>query len=503
MIGGCIDGPDGSATVVIKYINFQQLYKDVPDNNKRGNYMRKHGIKTPATGVIPVSSGALLASLIIAGSVNAAGFALIEHSASGMGNAFAGGAAIANDASTVFFNPAGMANLENRQIVGAGHLIFPKAEFSDDASRTSPATGSQPLLGEDDNGGTDAFVPNFYYVDPINEQWTFGIGINAPFGLTVDYDDDWIGRYHAVTSELLTVNINPSLSYKVNSNLAIGFGISAQYADVRLSSATDMASVCLAAEAGSQIPSGTCASVGITGAQQSDGYADLDGDNWGYGFNVGLLYKINNNSRMGIHYRSVIDHTLEGNADFTVPGELQFLTGSGNFVDTGLEAEVTFPDTLSVSYFNQVTPKIGVMLDWSHTRWSEFEELRVNYDSGQEDSVTTENWNNSNRVAMGMTYQLDSQWLLRFGFAIDKTPIPDSRHRTPRLPGETRNWIATGFNYQYRENLSFDFGYAHLFVKDAKINNQFESAVPHVQHILEGNYEGKVDILSAQLNWIF
>jgi long-chain fatty acid transport protein len=431
--------------------------------------------------------------------VNAAGFAIIEHSASGVGNSFAGGAAIAEDASTVYFNPAGLTKLEGRQLTGAIHYINPKSKFTNEGSTTAL---QQPLTGDNDDGGKVGWVPNLYYVQDINEQWKFGLGINAPFGLTVEYDDDWVGRYHAVKSDVLSVNINPSLAFKANEKMSFGFGLSAQYIDVELTSAIDMGSVCLDQELGAVIPPETCHALG-SDPQQNDGFAKLTADSWDFGYNFGFLYEFSPASRMGVHYRSKVNHTVEGDARFKVPGELDFLTATGNFVNTNISADVALPDSISLSYFQELNPALAIMFDWTLTRWSSFDELRIEYDSAQPDTVTTEDWDDSNRFSAGLNFRLNPQWLLRFGLAYDQTPIPNSRHRTPRLPGNDRTWASFGFNFQPQDNLSMDFGYAHLFIPDADINNTYESGVPTLAHTLSGSYELQVDIVSAQLNWKF
>lgn len=176
----------------------------------------------------------LTAGLALAGCTSfaqAAGFALIEQNASGLGNAYAGQAAAATDASTVFFNPAGMGLLPDSQLVVAGNLIKPSAEFQNGGSTAAPL---QTLGGTGGDAGGLALVPNFYYVHPVNKELALGIGVNAPFGLKTEYDQTWMGRFQAVTSEVQTINVNPSLSYKLNDTVLLGIGLSAQYIDAKL-----------------------------------------------------------------------------------------------------------------------------------------------------------------------------------------------------------------------------------------------------------------------------
>ncbi|MES1986902.1 MAG: outer membrane protein transport protein, partial [Pseudomonadota bacterium] len=193
----------------------------------------------------------------------AAGFALIEQSASGMGNAFAGGGAVAEDASTIFFNPAGMTYISGTQIVGAIHLIKPSAEFNNNGSVAGAGAGpfpSRPLGGSGGDAGDLSFVPNFYYKRDLTDTVKFGLGVNAPFGLKTEYDKDWIGRFQAIKSELKTVNINPAIAFKLNDQLSIGAGLSAMWAQAELTSAVNLVA--------------------------SERTSKVQGDDWGFGFNL-------------------------------------------------------------------------------------------------------------------------------------------------------------------------------------------------------------------------
>jgi long-chain fatty acid transport protein len=170
---------------------------------------------------------ALIVSVWLANPAQGAGFALIEQNASGLGNAYAGQAAVAEDASTIFFNPAGLTYVEGRQVVAAGHLIMPSAEFSDAGSTLA-------IRGDGGDAGVTAFVPNFYYAMDVTPDLKFGLGVNAPFGLTTEYDDTWAGQVQAIKSDLKTVNVNPALGWRVNDRLSLGFGLNWQYIEAEL-----------------------------------------------------------------------------------------------------------------------------------------------------------------------------------------------------------------------------------------------------------------------------
>ena len=459
-------------------------------------------------------SSFVLASLVSAasiGSAQASGFALIEMNANGQGNAYAGAAAHTLNASTVYFNPAGMMSLEGEQISVVAHYIDPSSDFENRGSAlaTTPILGASSgaaLSGDEDDGGEGAFVPNFYWVKPLDDKMSFGLGFNSPFGLKTEYEDDWVGRYHAILSDLKTININPSLGYRVSDKVSIGGGINVMLADVELSQALDFGSVCAFLLFQGVAPAAACNSPGDSA---TDGLGELEGDNFdqvALGFNLGLTYMVSNMTTIGVAYRSAVDIEVEGKADFsyaTNPLVEPIITGAGLFTDTDIEAEVTLPASLSFSVAHQVD-KFTWLADMTWTGWSSFDELRIEFDNpNQPDSVTTEDWDDTMRYSIGFDYQYSDSLILRAGLALDETPIPSRQRRTARIPGNDREWISLGLTYMASNNLSFDVGYSHLLIDDTDIDNTLESAVPTVNAELTGEYEAEVDILSAQLNWTF
>lgn len=450
--------------------------------------------------------GSLVAGLLTlsAGQLHAAGFALIEQNVSGLGNAYAGAAASAEDASTIFYNPAGLMYLSGTQLVLAGHAIRPSTEFSGNA--TGPL--GNPISGGNggDAGGT-AFVPNFYYSRELPNNFRFGLGINAPFGLKTEYDADWVGRYQAIESEVKTVNVNPAIAYKAGPKLSVGVGVNIQYIEATLTQAVDQGSACFGRVIQASLAGGasqaaalaaaqaTCVPLGLT-PEAADADAKVEGDDWSVGFNIGLMYDIAPGTRMGFAYRSKVRQELEGDASFD--GAHPLFTGLGVFVPTGVTADVTLPESASLSLYHELNSQWALLADATWTRWSRFDELRVEYDSNQPDTVTTEDWTNSMRYALGVNYRHNSTWLLRAGVAYDEEPIRNAQLRTPRIPGNDRTWLAFGANYRHSPNLSFDVGYAHLFVDDTPIDHTDSNG-----YNLVGEYENSVDILSAQMNWTF
>lgn len=430
-----------------------------------------------------LSRAALAAvSLAACGGASAAGFALIEQSGSGMGNAFAGGAAAAEDASTIFFNPAGMTQLPGKQFVIGVHGVKPSAKLSNEGST---ATVGGPLRGGDGgDAGEWGFVPNLYLSWQLSQKWYVGLGVNAPFGLKTDYDAGWVGRYQGLKSELQSININPSVAYQVNDAVSLGAGFNAMYVDADLTKALDFGTICFG-----QLGPGPCTGLGLT-PQNADGGQELKADAWGYGFNVGALFKLGSDMRIGIAYRSQVDLDLKG--DSTYSGVPAAFAASPVFSNTSASADVTLPDSASISVYQQFGERWAMMGDITWTRWSHFEELRVKFDNGAPDNVTPENWDDSFRISLGLTYSPSSPWKLRGGIAWDQTPVSDE-YRTVRIPDASRFWVAVGASYRFSERARVDFGYSHLFVDDASINKT-ETASGTVR----GTYTNSVDILSLQ-----
>lgn len=423
--------------------------------------------------------------------VRASGFALNEMSAAGVANAHAGGAAAAEDLGTIYFNPAGLTRLPGRQFMIVGSAIQTSTKFDNRGSVSAVAT---PLAGGDGgNAGAWSLVPALYYAMDIDPRLRFGVGVQSPFGLETEYDANWVGRYQALKSELVSLNINPSLAYRLNDKVSLGAGVSAQYVDVELTRAIDFGSACV----GTLGPT-ACAASGFR-PQARDGRAKVDGTDWGFGFNLGVLYAFNAKSRLGIAYRSKISHEISGDASYTKPAGLPApLAASRSFTNTGARASVDLPESINLSGYVELDPKWSVMADINWMRWSRFKELRVRFDNGAPDNVTPENWRNTTRVAVAVNYRYNDMWKLRGGIAYDPTPVRDE-YRTPRIPDEDRTWLAFGAQFKPSKHATWDFGYAHLFVKDASINK----ADPPLGGRLRGDYKNYVNILSVQYRQAF
>lgn len=421
-----------------------------------------------------------VALLVTSGSAAASGFALTEQSGSGLGNAFAGGAASAEDASTIFFNPAGMAHLSGNQIAVAGSMIRPSAKFSGSVTGIPFQTAGTGAGGD---AGSWDFLPSAYFSMELNPQTHVGIGINAPFGLQTQYEANWMGNYQAIKSQIQTVNVNPAISYRVNDTLSLGAGLDYQHIKGELSNAANYSALAFSL--------GGAGLLGVVGAN-SNGISTVSGSDSAWGYNLGALLDLSAQTRIGIAYRSKISYNLGGTASLAnVPGVLL----AGGLPETQpVSVAMTMPDTFSLSGFHVLNDKWDLMADATRTDWSVVQQLNVLAANGASLSNTPYDWNNTWRFSAGANYHYNASWTLRMGAAYDQSPVSDA-FRNARIPDANRIWLSVGGQYKPGKHDAIDFGYAHLFVNSAAIN-QLQAASGAGN--LAGVYDNSVNILAVQ-----
>jgi long-chain fatty acid transport protein len=479
-------------------------------------------------------------------SVRAGSFQLSEQSASSLGTAFAGGAASAEDVSTLFFNPAGLARLDYGEFQMGLHAIMPSDEYSDRGSHYNlPGTpfNGLPVLGSNGgNAGVNHILGNMYLSQPLlrNSEFgdlTVGVGVFTPFGLETDYQPDWVGRYAALRTKLTTIDIQPTIAYRWD-RFSIGAGLDIQYASARLTQAIDFG---LAAQAPlgqfvAALPA-VLAAQGVPAAQipgviaatraaytnagfvpgGRDGVTEITGDDWDYGFTVGAMLEYRKkgegedeflqDGRIGVSYRSKIDHTLEGDAEFRrvpliaapgapplpafpQPGAFQAV-----FFDQGVTAQLPLPSILHVSLYQRFAHQFAVMGDVSWTDWSRLHEVPIVFDNpGTPRNILNINYEDSMRYALGFEWYACKALTLRIGGAYDETPIQSAEFRTPRIPDNNRRWLTFGAKWSPRDWMDLDVGYAHIWVSTP--NSDFTDSQGHE---LFGTYDAHVDIVSASV----
>ena len=456
-----------------------------------------------------LSGTAVALALLASGAASAANYQLTEMSATSLGRAHSGGAAAAEDASTVWYNPAGLSELNGSEIVGGYALIRFGADFT--------KTSATDAIGQNLSGGEGGSVgkkggPFFvYYARPINDKWSFGFGVNAPFGLATKYDDDSIFRYQAIYSSVSVINWNPTLSWKVAPNFSLGFGLDYQQMTVKLTNDVDFGAICF----GTLNPV-NCTALGLT-PQNHDGFFSAQASGTGTGWNVGALWDIDSTKRLGLSYRSKVSHNLSGNVSFTnVP--VAFAT-QAQFQPQNISSSFETPQIISLSYFQQLNDQWSLTADWSNVGWSSFDKLTINFSKpGTQPVVVDEGLSSSNRFSVGADYKYNQAWTFRGGLALDKTPVPDPRgvcnttatvpgctndknaSRTARLPDDTRRWIALGASWHVNDHSQWDLGYAHLFLGSSVPFNQLNANGG--DHIV-GSFKADADIIALDYRYHF
>ena len=432
----------------------------------------KSALACSVAAVLATSSGIAAA---------AAGFSLVEQSGSGMGNAFAGGAASAEGASTIYYNPAGMSRLKGKQLAVALHAIRPSAAFT--PSATAQAATLQPAGNNGGDPGSWGYVPNGYFSMEIDPAMQFGVGVNVPFGLQTSYDPAWIGRFQAIQSKIRTLNVNPALSYRVSDALSVGAGLNYQRINGVLSSAVNYS-----AAAFSVGGAGALAAIGGAGVE---GMSTIEGSDAAWGYNFGILFDATEQTRIGLSYRSAIDYTLTGNVTFANRPALL----AGVIPDGAVKLNVKMPATFSASVFHELSDKWDLMADATWTGWSVFKQLKIDRASGANLLTVPENWHDTWRIAVGANHHYNEQWTTRMGLAYDQTPVPDA-FRTARIPDQDRIWLSFGGQYKPGKDSAIDVAYTHLFIKDAPIaDNQVATGKGN----LAGTYGSiATNILSVQ-----
>lgn len=439
-----------------------------------------HKILTPR--LIPA-----LIAVAFSGTAAASGFQLWEQNGSGLGNSYAGSAAVAENASTVFFNPAGMTQLQAREVSFGGNVITTSYKFSDNGSSTGV------LTGDGNDGGGTGFVPNAYMSMALTKDLYFGLGIGAPFGLKTEYDNPWTGAAQSVKFEVKTININPSLAWRVNDTISLGAGLNWQRLEAEYVRAVGVTRI-----------------NGVVDVADATATLKLDGDSWGW--NVGALFKIGPATKVGVSYRSAVKHDVKGdvsvtsNGNATANGTVAALNAGGASSDT--KASIKLPDTFIVSATHELSDRWLLLGDVSWTGWSSIPKVDIMRTSGVLNGATAQtldtNFRDTWRVAAGATYKMSDALKLKMGIAYDQTPVKGPDTRLVSLPDNDRVWLSLGTQWKPTKATALDVGGAYIFVKDSQINNnQTTASATTNRGTVKGDYEANAWILGAQFSMAF
>lgn len=423
---------------------------------------------------LPLAIAAALGSLSST-PIMAAGFQLAEYSATGLGRAYAGEAAMADNASAQFRNPAMLTYLDGTQISTGMIYVDPNIDVE---GTTTSLTGTQTATSSE-NFADAAFIPNLYLSHQLNDKIYLGLALSSNFGMNTKLDDNFKGTQFGNEASVTTVEINPNIAYNVNDQFSIGVGVRYVLGE---------GSIGAKSSGGQVAPAGTALKY-------------MEGDDTAWGWQAGAVWQINDRNRIGFNYRSNVDLKLDGYATGLAFGSTSAqLPGS---------MELTLPATAEMASFHQLTDKVAVHASINWTDWSTFEKLEANIPSLSQPNqpVKQENWEDNYRFAIGATYQLNTKTQLRSGVAYDTSAVNDV-NRTITIPETDRLWLSLGAGYNYSDNLTLDAGVTYIFAKDADVKEPRRGISSDLGSVLfggafEGQTSGNVWLAGVQATYRF
>lgn len=411
------------------------------------------------------------------GASMAAGFAIQAQNGSGNGTSFAGAAASAEDAGTVFFNPAGMAYLPQGHNISVGATYLDRSiEFTD--AGTAPNLNPTVTSTNGGDAGGSSVIPFAYWAFSATKDISVGLGISPTFGNTTEYSQDFIGRYSGYFAELSVINVNPSFSFKLNDAVVLGGGLNFAKTEIEF---RQIAPVFAA-----------------SGGALADRDVRLKGDDSGWGYNLGAMFKVSDAGRVGVTYRSKIKLELEGTQTVSgapLPGAL----GVALPQSMAIKADLELPASYSLAYSHDLSKQWQILADYTWTGWSSIKKINVIRADGVAHPGLSYNFDDSYRLGLGVNYQMNEALKLRAGVAIDKTPVQSAADTTMTLPDSDRTWLSFGAKFALSKANSIDVGYSHIFFKEATT----QRAVSGTPQTVRGTFDTSADYLSFQYNHTF
>ena len=394
---------------------------------------------------------------LVSACVWASGFQLAEESFTNAGNAHAGDAAQVDDASAEYYNPASMTYIKNTAVSTGGALVVASTEFDaggniyiNDRPTTTTTSGI--------SGGTANGLPNFHLVQPIDDRWAVGFGVTVPFGLASDYATDSEVAGYATETSIMGVNLNPSVAYALNDRWSVGLGFDAMHVN----------------------------------AEYDDTLLDNDLSGWGYGYNVGLMYQPSASTRVGISYRSQMDESLSGDSVSSINGNT-----------TTANTSIDFPATSMLSVNKKLNAKWELLSTLSYTQWSSIDDLFLDNTSAGTKSITVaQYYKNTWSLALGANYRRNDRWTLKMGAGVDQTPTKDG-YRDIRMPDADRLTLACGARWKATKKMVLDFGYEHIFMKDADIDGSIDIEGGSVDERITGLSHSSANVVGVQMSYFY
>lgn len=396
-----------------------------------------------------------VAVALVSTSAWSAGFQLNEFSSSGLGRAYSGEGAIADDAGNASRNPALI-------------MMFDRPTFSAGAIFVDPGvdiTGRSPTGASlnSDNIAPTAWVPNMHFVAPINDQFGWGASVTSNYGLATEFGDNYAAGAFGGKTDLETLNLNLSGAYRLDSHWSFGVGFDAVYAKAKIERyAGDLGKV--VAGSGALPPALARQVAGIPADTQ---IAYLKGDEWGFGWNAGILYELDKNNRYGFTYRSEVKIDFDGDYKSSLPSAYNQILGNfglpmgTNGSTTGGSLSLHLPEMWELSGYNKVAPQWAIHYSLTYTSWSQFQELKATNSKGDTLFYKDESFRDAYRIALGTTYYMDDNWTFRTGIAFDDSPVPADK-RSISIPDQDRFWLSAGATYAFNKDASIDAGISYM-----------------------------------------
>ena len=428
--------------------------------------------------------------------VMAGAFQLWEQDGASLGNYHAGYAATANDASTAFYNPAGIMRIKNQQAVFGGVVIATDFKYNGSV-RVIESPAGFPLTSTFSNvttqGGNISFLPALHYVAPLSDRMGFGLSVVVPFGLKTDYGTDTPLRYAATRTAISVVDVAPVLAFQVTDKGSIGAGLDIQKVWAEFNSV------------------GTAVDPNPVRMMRSDTISKNEATGTGYGYHLGGLYEFTPDTRVGISYHSQVVHHLSGTSKFV--GRLADQLNHGYPISSNhATVRITLPAYTALSVYHRLHPKVAFLGSAIYTQWSVFKTLILNDVAGAVSDPNTlvagsntiqvtipQYFHNTWNVSVGTEYYPTEDIILRGGLGYDQSPVVKA-YRNVQLPDNDRYIVAVGGHYQATKTIGFDVGYAHLFIREASI-----SPPPQVMGaqtvVTNGSVRGGADVYSGQVTW--
>ncbi|EKF9278599.1 outer membrane protein transport protein [Vibrio cholerae] len=408
----------------------------------------------------------------------AAGFQLAEYSATGLGRAYAGEAAMADNASAQWRNPAMLTYLEGTQVSAGAIYVNPNVDVE--------GTVNHAQLGKthasSNDFAHDAVIPNFYLSHQLNEQVALGFALGTNYGMETDLGTEFAASHFGNQASVISKEANLNIAYQILPQLSIGGGVRYVMGEGHFGATAPAKNLIRHPVTNNvmTLPKGTTLKY-------------MEGEDNSWGWQVGSAWQINQDHRVGFAYKSEVVMDFEGHAEGVSYGSYK----------PGMMS-VTLPATAELASFHQLNDQWAIHASINWTDWSSFKELTAVFPE-KSDLIKSENWEDNYRFALGTTYQYDAKLALRAGVAYDTSAV-DDKNRTATIPETDRTWVSVGGSYVATPQLTLDAGFTYIFAKDATINEPRDASdlpAAAIGGAFTGNVSGNVWLIGVQANYRF